>query len=691
MEEKQKKDGASEAAKGSAENSSEPVVSEATAAVRGSGESKLGSDEKLENTTIETKESTESKESASSGENKIQKTSKKGVNTNKRIRKPRKWLKRLIIIGAVVLAFYIFIQYLGYKAIKEIAKLDPGVEYANVEKMDLASTISTTGTIQSKDVRTLTSALSGVTINEVNYEVGDMVEEGAVVVAFSREDINRKIQNLQEDIGEAQAAAALTAEYKAREHEYDYGTAAYTNYVAGVKTEDAMISESQAQRDLDKAYSDKAKISSEYDYAIACRDSAQSRVDELEYYKNLWEHYEKNDYYPWDDVEWEKCKYYYGYYSGDKNRMQTDINNLKSQIVSYQQSANSYSAQMDSADVAITRAQDTLLATQRGVTAASASESETHRQTNNNVYTSDYNYARDTLTANDNINNLTRQMVEYENSLDDYIVYAPITGLVTQVNAQEGNGYVASSGALMTIQAIDVFEVTTQIDEYDINNVVEGQRVVIMTDATGDDELEGIVSFISPTATAANSGNTYEVDIDIVTKDERLKLGMSAKLNIIVDSHSGVLAVRYDALEEDQNGDHYVYVVDPKDIEAKTDVPEGEIVVSRFDGTETVTGTPGNPDRQGKSSGKDEQSFLQYLFGSKEDAAEMVEGTGLSTPSKKVYVNVGIEGDYYTEISSDEISEGTTVSVKSKSDNRDFMSMFMMQGGGGRSGGGPDM
>ena len=75
----------------------------------------------------------------------------------------------------------------------------------------------------------------------------------------------------------------------------------------------------------------------------------------------------------------------------------------------------------------------------------------------------------------------------------------------------------------MTIQAVDVFEVATQIDEYDINNVKLGQRVVIMTDATGDDELEGIVSFVAPTATrpqtaTGSTSNTFEVKIDVLKK-----------------------------------------------------------------------------------------------------------------------------------------------------------------------------
>nr|MCR5672082.1 efflux RND transporter periplasmic adaptor subunit [Lachnospiraceae bacterium] len=272
---------------------------------------------------------------------------------------------------------------------------------------------------------------------------------------------------------------------------------------------------------------------------------------------------------------------------------------------------------------------------------------------------SDYTLSKGNVTANDNIKNLERQLEQNQDSLENYIVTAPISGIVTAVNAQEGNGYQATSGALFTVQAVDIYEVTTQVDEYDINNVKVGQKVAIMTDATGEDELEGTVTFIAPTATAAtgnSASNTYEVKIDIVNKDERLRLGMSAKLNILVDTHDDVLAVPYDAIEEKDGGQTVIYVVEKT---GKTEQKNEDVPII------TVIGADG----------------ILKKTEDKEDDADKQDKPGVSGGRKnarEIPVQIGLESDYYTEIISNEISEGMTVLVNSKAGElENDLSMFM--------------
>lgn len=612
---------------------------------------------------------------------------------NKRFfKKLKKWL---IILSVIFIIGFVGLRYASYKAGQLLETLSGGTTYAQVERMDLASTISTTGTIQSKDVRTLNSALNGVTIEAVNYKVGDMVKEGEVVVTFSKDDISKKIADLEVDIVQAQAELALTTEYKAREHEYDYGTAAYNNYTAEFKTEDAQISVAQAERDLNEACADKSEFVEKYNEAVANIDGLKREIEELSAQYDLWKLYGNM---PTRETDAMHAYWYYTTDDGFQNR----ISELKTQQNNYQNTIDSYDSKIASYTKSIENAQDKLLSAQRSATSTVASQYETYRNTSNNIVTSDYNYARDSLTANDNLTKLIRNMEEYEASLDDYIVFAPISGMVTAVNAQEGNGYTSATGALMTIQAIDVLEVTTQIDEYDINNVQVGQRVVIMTDATGNDELEGTVTFIAPTASGSGSSNTatssststtYEVKIDILNKDNRLKLGMSAKLNIILDSHSDVLAVRYDAIEEGANGEKYVYVVDAprdggsknfqkRDPEAESTNPSGIPVVGQFSDDDNKSKGGEKPDF-GENNKK--QGFLSYLFDFNSDKkASDVQSSGLSSAAKKVTVEIGIEGDYYTEIKSREILEGMTVTVNNNNENS--LNMFGMGFGGDMGG-----
>ena len=94
-----------------------------------------------------------------------------------------KKIRNIVIVLAVVgLGIFVLLKYSSYSAQKLLNVAGNNTQVDEIERRDVANTISTTGTIKSNDVRTLTSALAGVTINEVNYEVGDMVEAGSIVV-----------------------------------------------------------------------------------------------------------------------------------------------------------------------------------------------------------------------------------------------------------------------------------------------------------------------------------------------------------------------------------------------------------------------------------------------------------------------------------------------------------------------------
>ncbi len=122
--------------------------------------------------------------------------------------------------------------------------------------------------------------------------------------------------------------------------------------------------------------------------------------------------------------------------------------------------------------------------------------------------------------------------------------------------------------------------ISTSVDEYDISKVEEGQRVAVLTEATGEDEIEGEISFVAPTtgsssfsgttsqsaggtgmsSTASSSNSGYEVNIDIKTEDERLRMGLTAKCSIVLEEVRDVYAVPYDAIHENAEGSSVVYV-----------------------------------------------------------------------------------------------------------------------------------
>ncbi len=546
----------------------------------------------------------------------------------KQFRKKKKggWIKWVVIIAviAAIIAFVVHKTIQTKNKVMEALNSNTS-STAEVKRMDISKAISTTGTIQSKDVRTLTSRLAGVKIDKVNYKVGDMVNEGAIVVAFSVDDINKKIGQLEEDITEAKQAKALDAGDRNNTYVNSYDLQTYSVANAYEKLQRADVDLQKAKDELQRVCDQRAEFK-------ALHEEAKENIEKVEKeYKD-----KQLEYNATDPTDTQKLA-----------ELQVDIDNLYAKITTYR------TAMGDNYDTKITGFEDQEKVkfdlrdtAQRNYDTAWVEFNKAGYDASFGNAKTDYTNSKGNLTANDNVKNLERQKEQNEDSLADYIVTAPITGLVTSVNAEEGNGYQATSGALMTIQAVDILEVSTQVDEYDINSVQIGQHVAIMTDATGEDELEGRVTFIAPVATAVQgnntTSNTFEVKIDIVKKDERLKLGMSAKLNILVDTHDNVLAVPYDAIEE-KDGQTYVYVIDRNAAEKKP----SDSGTTNILGIEVFT-----------QDGKQKNTTSE--------PSKPVSGEkGKPADAREIPVQIGLESDYYTEIISPQISEGMTVVVNS--------------------------
>lgn len=153
----------------------------------------------------------------------------------------------------------------------------------------------------------------------------------------------------------------------------------------------------------------------------------------------------------------------------------------------------------------------------------------------------------------------------YKDKLEYAVVTAPCDGVITAVNAEEG---AVATGPLFTIEDLDSLIISASVGEYDIPYVSEGMDAVIRCDALGDEEFDGKITDVAPTAAAAsltaasNSGVSYKIEASIENGSDKLYTGMSAKLNIITEKKSGALTVTYDALTTDEDGNDVVYVAE---------------------------------------------------------------------------------------------------------------------------------
>ena len=202
------------------------------------------------------------------------------------------------------------------------------------------------------------------------------------------------------------------------------------------------------------------------------------------------------------------------------------------------------------------------------------------------------------------IESLDEQLKRYKEQKADATIKAGMSGTVTAINVTEDATF--SGGTIATIEGVEHFVVEAQIEEYDIPDIAEGMKVLIKTDATRDQELEGVVSYIAPRATNSGSSSnalsslmggmdtssmtggsssaTYLVKIDLTEQNERLRLGMNAKTSIIIEERVDVWSVPYDAVYTREDGSTYLEQVTGKD-------EEGNLITKELDVQMGLQGT----------------------------------------------------------------------------------------------------
>ena len=130
-------------------------------------------------------------------------------------------------------------------------------------------------------------------------------------------------------------------------------------------------------------------------------------------------------------------------------------------------------------------------------------------------------------------------------------VYSPIDGVVISKELEEGQT-VASGFNTPTIVKIakDLTDMQciAKVDEADIGEVREGQRVTFTVDAYPDDVFSGTVKQVRQNPVITNNVVTYEVVISAPNADLKLKPGLTASITIYTLERSGVVSVPISAL-----------------------------------------------------------------------------------------------------------------------------------------------
>lgn len=216
------------------------------------------------------------------------------------------------------------------------------------------------------------------------------------------------------------------------------------------------------------------------------------------------------------------------------------------------------------------------------------------------------------LKAKETVASSRETVQKAQTNLGYATITSPIDGIVLSKAVEEGQTVAASFSTpeLFTIaQDLTDMRVVADVDEADIGDVKEGERVTFTVDAYPDDTFEGTVTQVRQEATTTNNVVTYEVVISAPNADLKLKPGLTASVTIYTAEKQGVISVPGKALRfsptpetvgkykiADKNGKNKVWTFDGKTLTAHTvqigmsDGVNTEVLGGIKEGTEVITG-----------------------------------------------------------------------------------------------------
>ena len=234
--------------------------------------------------------------------------------------------------------------------------------------------------------------------------------------------------------------------------------------------------------------------------------------------------------------------------------------------------------------------------------------------------------------AQENVRIAQQDVARAKTNLGYATVYSPIDGVVISKSVEEGQT-VASSFSTPSIVKIakDLTDMQciAKVDEADIGEVREGQRVTFTVDAYPDDVFSGSVKQVRQNPVTTNNVVTYEVVISAPNSDLKLKPGLTASITIYTLERSGVVSVPSAALRftpesdifgkkyviKDTTAEHKLWTLKDNVLTAHkveigvTDGMRTEILSGLEEGTTVVQsfeiGAATTPNQKGKGKGKD--------------------------------------------------------------------------------------
>jgi len=170
--------------------------------------------------------------------------------------------------------------------------------------------------------------------------------------------------------------------------------------------------------------------------------------------------------------------------------------------------------------------------------------------------------------------------IAYQN-LSNTILRAPSKGYIGKRNVEVGESAVIGIPVLSLVSINNVY-VKIAVPENEINKFNKNLSADISIPALGSEIYKGEVDKIGVVANTVSK--TYDVKIIVANKNGVIKPGMACDVTIKMNPKVDIITIPYQSLTKDEDGNNYVFVVDPNSkIVSKKKVKLGSFVNNKIE------------------------------------------------------------------------------------------------------------
>jgi HlyD family secretion protein len=385
----------------------------------------------------------------------------------------------------------------------QTASAETTLQTGQVSRATLSAVIESSGSASPESSLTLSFGASG-TVNKVNVQLGDLVKQGDVLAEIDITDLGLAVAQAEQSYLSQQAAYSMTVNTDPDE-------------VAAAKL---AVSNAEAAYQLAQQ---KYKVNSTDSVMLSCNnlDSAKKTYDDAQ-------------------------TAYNNYVSDWRVQVNgtAEISPQKSQL---DRAKAAYEQAVINCNLAKSSVNDT------GIKSAYASLVQAQANLDSLLNPSD----RTLTAAKIKLEQAELALEEAKQQLAEARIVAPFDGLITSITAIVGG---SSNSATIRLTDVGQYHVDVLVDETEIAQVQAGQSANITFDALPDVTVTGKVARIDPAGTVSNGVVNYKVRVDLDPTDAALRSDMTANVQMIIDTHTNVLAVPGTAIRSDGQT-YYVNVV----------------------------------------------------------------------------------------------------------------------------------